>query len=253
MIRFFPAWLRYACLALVSVPPSLPQSFSTGETLSYGIEWRLINAGTARLSLAPQKGGPAPEWESKLHIESAGVVSRLYKLEDSYRVQMLDHFCVASSQFDAVEGKRHHLTKVTYDKSAHKATYLERDMLKNAVIKSAETDIPACVSDVIAGLYKLRTMHLEPGQSGQIQLSDGKKSVSARVEAQEREEITTKAGKYKTVCYEAFVFNGVLFKKNGRLQIWLTDDTRRIPVQLRARMPFPIGSITFQLEKEERS
>lgn len=253
MLRFSPVWLRCVCLALATASSSLPQPFSTGETLSYGIEWRLIAAGTARLSLVPQKRTQAPEWESKLHIESAGLVSKLYKLDDTYRVEMLDQFCAASSQLDAMEGKRHHETKVTYDKSARKATYLERDVLKNTVFKSAETEIPACVSDVIGGLYKLRSMHLEPGQSGQILLSDGKKSVSARVEAQEREEITTKSGKYKTVCYEAFVFNGVLFKKNARLQIWLTDDARKLPVQLRARMPFPIGSITFQLEKEERS
>ena len=55
------------------------------------------------------------------------------------------------------------------------------------------------------------------------------------------------------VRYEAFVFNGVLFKKSAKLEIWITDDQRTLPVQLRARMPFPIGTITFQLEKEERT
>jgi len=166
---------------------------------------------------------------------------------------MRDQFCATDSVFNAVEGKRHHETLVTFDRNAHKASYLERDLLKNAVIHRAETDIPACVNDVIGGLYKLRTIHLEPGQNAQLPVSDGKKSVSARVEAQDRELIQTKAGSFKTIRYEVFVFNGVLFKKSGRLQIWLTDDARHTPVQLRARMAFPIGSITFQLEKEERS
>jgi len=33
--------------------------------------------------------------------------------------------------------------------------------------------------------------------------------------------------------------------------IWLTDDSRRLPVQIRLRMVFPIGTVTLQLQKEE--
>jgi hypothetical protein len=96
-------------------------------------------------------------------------------------------------------------------------------------------------------------MNLQPGQSVQIPISDGKKSVSAKIDAQEREEVKTKLGTFKTIRYEASIFNGVLYKKNARLQVWLTDDARHLPVQFRARMPFPIGSITLQLEKDEHS
>ena len=231
--------------------PRSPFGFVPGESLSYGIEWRLIYAGSARLSFA-QRAAPA-QWQSKLHIESSGVVSRLYKLEDNYSVEMHDQLCASSSQFDAIEGHRQRQTKVSFDASAQKATYLERDVLKNSVIKTAETEIPSCVSDVIGGFYKLRTLNIQPGQSTQLAVSNGVKTVSAKVEALNKEEVTTKAGKFNTIRYEAFVFNGVLFKKNARLEIWLTDDARKIPVQLRARMPFPIGTITFQLEKDERS
>ncbi len=222
--------------------------------MSYSIEWRLIYAGSARLSLAYEKpAAHGSDWESKLHLESGGLVSKLYKLDDNYAVQLEDQFCAASSAFDAVEGSRHHETRVTFDRDAHKAHYQERDLLKNATIRTAETDIPVCVSDIIGALYKLRMMHLDPGQSTQISISDGKKSVAAKIEAQEREEVTTKAGAFHTIRYEAFVFNGVLYKKSARLLLWLTEDSRKLPVQLRARMPFPIGSITFQLDKEDRS
>jgi hypothetical protein len=263
MPRFLPLRLACACLALLAIPSSLPQAkpASVGnapglpaeETLSYSIEWRLIYAGSARLSFIRQKGSSAAAWESTLHLESGGLVSKLYKIEDNYKVDMQDQFCATGSIFDAVEGKKHHETKVTFDRTAHKAVYLETDLLKHAVIKSADTEIPPCVSDVIGGLFKLRTVRLEPGQSMQVALSDGRKSVSAKVEAQEREEVETKAGKFKTIRYEAYIFNGVLFKKSARLQFWVTDDTKRVPVQLRARMPFPIGTITFQLDKDERT
>ncbi len=262
MPRFVSKRLACACLVLLGIPNSLPQAkpavggvaaLPARETLLYSIEWRLIYAGSARLTFNQAQAAGPPEWESKLHLESAGLVSKLYKLEDNYRVEMQDGFCATSSEFDAAEGKRHHETKVTFDRNAHKATYLETDLTKHTVIKSADTEIPGCVSDIIGALYKLRTVHLEPGQSLQLPLSDGKKSVAAKVEAQEKEEVETKAGKFKTIRYEAYIFNGVLYKKNARLQLWMTDDNLHLPVQLRARMPFPIGTITFQLDKDDRS
>lgn len=246
-----------AGLALLALQPMYPQAspsgglgFTAGENLSYGIEWRLIYAGSARVSFRAKK--PGAEWEAKLHLESGGMISKLYKLEDNYSVEMQEAFCATSSKFDATEGRRRRETKVTFDRGTRKATYLERDLLKNTVIKTAEVEIPPCVSDIIGGFYKLRTLNVEPGQSTQLAISDGKKSVSARVDALDKEEVVTKAGKFKTIRYEAFVFNGVLYQKNAKLEIWLTDDVRRLPVQLRAKMPFPIGTITFQLEKEER-
>jgi hypothetical protein len=96
-------------------------------------------------------------------------------------------------------------------------------------------------------------LKLEPGQSTQLPISDGKKSVSARIEAQHREQLKVKAGTFSTIRHEAFVFNGILYTRKAQLLIWLSDDPRRLPVQIRVRMSFPIGSITLELEKEEHS
>jgi len=102
-------------------------------------------------------------------------------------------------------------------------------------------------------LYSLRTLNLQPGQTTQVAVSDGKKSVMARVEAQQREDLKTPAGTFKTIRYEAFLFNDVLYRRYGRLHIWLTDDARKLPVQIRVRLQFTIGTITLQLEKEEKT
>jgi hypothetical protein len=255
---------RLACacsILLVHTPQSFPQSKATGaaassfpsqESISYSIEWRLIYAGSARLTLDPKKSSK-PDWESKLHLESAGLVSKLYKLDDNYTAEMENQFCATSTDFNSIERNRHHQTTVMFDHTRGKASYVERDLLKNSVFKTAETDIPACVSDIIGGLYRLRSLKLEPGQSTLVPISDGKQTVSARVEAQQREQIRIKAGTYNTIRYEVFVFNGVLYARKAQLLVWLTDDTRRIPVQIRARMGFPIGSITLEMEKEEHS
>ena len=243
-------WWRW--LPLVCAVPAAPQSPTSPahETFHYNIEWRLITAGRASLRWTPpqQQGGLG---QATLHLESAGLVSKLFRVDDDYSVNLRQGFCAQSSQMSSLEGRRSHETHIVYDSAAHKATYLERDKLKNVVFLSKEIEIPPCVHDIIGGLFYLRTLNLEPGQSTEVPMSDGKKSVMARVEAQAREEIKTPAGTFKTIRYEAYLFNNVLYNRSAHLNVWLSDDSRRLPVQIRVRLLFTIGTMTWQLEKHE--
>jgi hypothetical protein len=263
---------RCACglVFLLGAPAGIPQSNpghsapvvtsagATGlpakETLYFGVEWRLVTAGKAKLSWSASPQGSQPGWQANLHLESTGLVSKLFKVNDDYSVNLAGGLCATSTHMIAREGKRERETKVTFDPASKKASYLETDLLKNSsVVASHEIDIPACVHDVVGGLYYLRTLSLEPGQTAQVPLSDGKKSVMVRVQCQGREEVKTVSGKRKTMVYEIFLFNNVLYRRSGHLHVWLTDDRLRVPVQIRVRLQFTIGTIIFQLEKEERT
>jgi hypothetical protein len=153
---------------------------------------------------------------------------------------------------DIHEGSRLRDARVTFDAEAKRASYLERDKTKNnAVILAKEIDIPPCVHDVVGGLFFIRTLNLEPGQSTQIPVSDGKKSVMVKVDAQAREDVKTPLGTFKTVRYEVGLFNGALYQRSAHVNLWLTDDRRRLPVQIKVRMTFTIGTITMTLDKHE--
>src|SRR5579862_4937198 len=129
----FRVWAKFAgvCLALSAAAPSLPQSrldgnptpvFPSKEELSYTVEWRLIYAGNAVLKVDPSGSGDGAPWQVKLHLESAGLVSKLYHLDDKYDVQMDSHFCASSSDLDSMEKNRHRETKVEFDRARGKAT-----------------------------------------------------------------------------------------------------------------------------------
>ena len=188
---------------------------------------------------------------AQMKLESEGIVSTLFKIHDLYSVDYDDPFCATSTMMDSFEGKRHHETSVTYDRFRNHATYLERDMLKEIVLHSSQIAVPNCVQEVITAFIKLRTMSVAPGQSIQLPMSDGRKSAAVKVEAQEREEVKTPAGSFQAIRYEANMLNGVIYSRKGRAFIWLTDDEQRLPVQIRLRMQFPIGTVTLQLAKEE--
>ncbi len=246
--RLLVLWLCFPLLSFQSNPPA---PHPPGEALTYSVEWRLITAGTAKLVWTPPRDEhPA---QARLHLESTGLVSKLFKVIDDYTVQMQDGFCATSVHMQANEGRRHREARVTFDHAARKASYLERDVTKNSVVERKEIDIPACVHDAVSGLYRLRSMRVPAGQTVQIPTSDGKKFVAAKVEAQEREQIKLDKRTYNTIRYEIFLFNDVLYRRKGRLFVWLTDDDRRLPVQIKVRLQFHIGTITLQLEKEETS
>lgn len=233
-------------------PQAAPPAPSPGhETLDYDVEWRLLNAGHAHLVWSPSpdvKNG----WETKLHLESAGIVSRFFHVDDDYTAQMTSNLCAVDSFMTAREGSRSRDTKVTFDAAAHKADYIEKDLKTNREVRK-ETEIPSCVHEVLGGLYRLRLMNLEPGKTSQIPVSNGKKVVYLRVESQRREDVKTPSGTRKTIRYEVFAFNDQLYNRSGHLHIWLTDDARKLPVQIEIRLQFAIGTITLRLNKETES
>jgi hypothetical protein len=238
-----------------SAGPSLllPGDASGGhEVLDYGIEWRLIPAGSAKMTWTSMPHSPVAANELRLHLESGGLVSRLFHVNDDYTATLSQSLCAQNSFLSAHEGNRNKETRVIYDAQNRKANYLEKDLNKNSTVVH-DADIPPCVHDVLGGLLVLRTLHLEPGKTVQIPISDGKKFVQAKIESERREDLTTAMGVRKTIRYEVFLFDNVLYKRAGHLHVWLTDDSRRLPVQIQVRLQFTIGTITLKLEKEERS
>jgi len=211
--------------------------------LSYEVEWRLIRAGNVVIEPSDS--------ESRIKIDSAGLVSTLFKINNIYTVHYAPSFCTTDSLLDSKEGKRHRQTSVTYDRSQNRAIFVERDLLKNEILRSTQTDIPNCVHDALGGMLVMRGLALEPGQYTQIPTSDGRRVAQVKIEAQEREEVTTPAGKFNTMRYEANLMNGVVYQRKGRVFVWLTDDANRTPVKIVLRLSFPVGTVTLQLQKEE--
>lgn len=232
-------------------PATAENGIPGSEELDYQIEWRLIPAGSAKLTWTLMPRASSSPNELRMHVESTGLVSRLYRVDDDYTAALGQNLCAQNSFIMAHEGNRNKETRVTYDSQMRKAFYIEKDLNKNLTIQH-DVEIPPCVHDVLGALLVLRTLHLDPGKTAQIPVSDGKKFVQVKVESERREELSTLMGERKTIRYEAFLFDNVLYKRSGHLHIWLTDDNARLPVQVQVRLQFTIGTITLKLEKEQK-
>jgi hypothetical protein len=235
-----------ALFLLALRPLGAQETAPSSEQLFYSAEWRFVKAGEVALGW---NGATA----SSLKLKTVGLVGRLYKVDNAYKAEFGPGHCILSSLLESREGKRHKETRVTFDRETLKAIYHEKDVGKDTPAVTKEIDIPACVHDVTGALELLRAKRPAPGTTWEIPISDGKKVVSARVDSVKKELVRTPLGQFPSTKYEAFLFNGVLYRRNGRLFVWISDDERRLPVQIRIQLPFYVGNVTLQLEKVERN
>lgn len=217
----------------------------SAERFEYTADWRFGTAGKVELHYQPSG--------AQLILKTVGFAHTLYEVDDRYSSEFNDAFCASTSFLHAEEGKKRLETRVLFNRLPGKAELVERDLAKDAVVKTQTIDVPPCVHDVVAGLARLRRMNAAPGQTLQLPISDGRKSVLVKIDAQQKESVQTPAGTFQTQRYEAFLFNGVLYRRKARLFIWISDDDRRVPVQIKIQLPFYLGSVTLQLTKEDKS
>jgi hypothetical protein len=241
--------MRLALLLCLSVPAIWAQipapPFAPGETLDYDISWRIFGAGKARMSLALDPTTP-PVWRATVEANSAGIVSRLYKVEDVFRSTFLNGtLCSRQILKNMNEGARHREIHIDFQEQRRMAVLRETDTARNRPVRQAENPIPPCAFDVVSALYYVRTQNLDPGKTFQVPLNDGGRTILIDVEVQGREEIKTPSGVFQTIRIEPQVFGGTLFKRSGRMQVWLSDDASHRLIQLKARLF--IGTITAVL------
>jgi hypothetical protein len=225
-----------------------PIRFPYPEALSYRVGWRMITAGSASLRLT---AAPSDGWQLNLDLTSAGFVNQLYHVLDHYKLLANGKFCGVTANLDAQEGKRHSLATLTFDNEKHKLVAITKDLAANTT-HTADLDIPPCTYDIAGALMTLRATQLDPGMKLMLPVTEGKKLASVKVEGLSREKLALNGKNYSSIRYETFIFNNVLYRRKGRLLVWLSDDSQRIPLRLRFIFGFPLGDITLELEKVEK-
>lgn len=228
------------------VPPRPTYHFPNGETYFYTAEWRLWNAGTASLRVGP----PGPDQRVFGTADSSGFVAVLYPVHDRFQAAFDPRtFCSLNVSKHTEEGFHKRDTLIRFDYARRKSV-LDETNLKSKEVKHTERDIPGCVTDVISGIFYLGSLPLLPDATYTFPLNDGGQTVDVKAHVEAREEIKTDAGTFQTIRVAPEATAGVV-KERGRIWIWYSDDDRRIPVQIRARMFW--GTLTFELQRIEKA
>ena len=181
---------------------------------------------------------------------STGLVAALYRVEDFFDSDFhpATH-CSYGLHKRIHEGRRQRDTRIRFDTARNLSLLEERDPSNpEQPAKHDSNPIEPCTQDVVSAIYFLRQMPLEVGRTFEFPINDGGKTYRVYVEVQAREDVKTGLGMIPAYRIEAKIFEG-LFRRKGRLFVWYSDDSRRLPIQMRAKIAW--GTLTGTLARIE--
>jgi len=236
-------------VASVSVPesrilaPARAYSLPTGKYV-FSVRWQLFNAGTSSVSM--QRSG------SSLHVtataDSAGFPDKIFHVHDLFHAEVDPRsFCTLHISKQNDEGPHRRDFNIALDYAQAKSKVDATD-LRTLETKHSEFDIPSCVTDVVSGFFYVASLPLAPGFSQTFPVNDNGKTIDARVEVESRETVKGPAGEFQTLRVKAEPISGPM-KGKAVLWVWFTDDSRRMPVQMKSKLGF--ATLSFQLQKAD--
>lgn len=234
-----------AVLAAGTDLSSLP--FRPGERLTYNVTWSVFQAGQVA-ALLEESGSDPADYQIVTTAQSHGIVSKLYTLNDAFKSRLDPQtMCSGGISKHVVEGRRRKQTEIVFDSGRKLAILDERNLAKvSEPPKHDEEPIPACVQDVVSAFYYLRTQPMHVGDRIDVPVNDGSKTTHVTVEVQSREQIETPIGARYAFRVEPAVFGpGSIYKRKGRMLIWFSDDSQRLPLRIKAMLS--VGTLTGTL------
>ena len=221
----------------IVVPPS-EHPFHAGESLHFSVQYGFIHAGSAWLEVPEVTDwNGVPCWRLVARAESNSFFDKVYRVRN--RIESLwDEKNRFSWRYfeDRHEGHYTANDTIVVDTATHTVRY-----------KNGQTyTIPPGAQDALSAFYFTRFQALPLGGSINFEYHASHKSAPMEVRVLGRDRVKTPAGRFDCIMIEPILKAGGIFKNNGRLVIWLTDDGRRMPVMMKSKVM--IGSISVVLQ-----
>lgn len=207
------------------------EAFGYGERLDYRVRYGFIIAGEGYLHILPKpifvNGRQC--YDVRYQVNSLKSLEWIYRVRDWYRT-VLDVDGIFPWEFEQ------HIREGNY-KRDFKAEF---DQEKNLVYAEGKTyKVPPYVHDITSAFYFVRTLPLGKFPKDTVfYLYNFYKDSTYRlgVKILGKQVVEVPAGKFRCVVVEPLVVEGGLFKSEGSIYIWVTDDDRKMPVKVAAKI-----------------
>ena len=247
-------WLLVAA-ATAQKPGPMP--FSAGETLSYEAKLSKIISGLpiADLTFVVSNGANG-ELQIKADAKSKGTLLKLAHYSFLYSfASAIDtaKFRINSTERKTTEKERVRNGEAKFDYGEKRVTYFETDPAEPMKApRKIASDIEDQTQDVVSGIYSLRLLPLAVGKKFDLTISDSGLVYDVPVRVAAREMQKTVLGNVWCFRVEPDLFGpGHMIEDKGKMSIWITDDTKRIPV--RSRIDTTFGRVEVRLRSVSTS
>ncbi|KAB2845987.1 MAG: DUF3108 domain-containing protein [Melioribacteraceae bacterium] len=215
------------------------EAFIVGEKLTFDVKYGFVTAGVAEMAIPKMKRISGRDaYHVTFQVNSLPSLDHLYRVRDRYETY-IDKEGLFPWRFEQ------HIREGGY-KRDFSAFFDQR----NGKAKTSEGsyDIPEYVNDIVSAFYLARTFDyskLKVGDKFNLQNFYKDKVYPLDVVYKGKETIDVGAGTFDCIIVEPLVQEGGLFKSEGNIIIWLSDDNLKIPIKVKTKVL--IGSIDAEL------
>ncbi len=231
-------------------------SFARGEELFYEAEFkkgllRGANIGEFRFSASPEQTAAGDPLRLVADVVSKGFFTKLAGIHFHEHVESI----VDPEQFSALrtnkldeQGKRVRTSDAIFDHEKHKVTWTERDPNQTQPPRITSLDFSEPIQDILSMIYFVRMQKLDVGRSFEIPVSDSGRVFRMTVAVAERKRIKCVLGRVSAIRIEPAMFGeGRMLRGEGKISIWITEDSRHLPVW--AHINLNVGTVDIRLKR----
>ncbi len=211
------------------------KAFTVGEKLTFDVKYGFVTAGVAIMAVPRLKRISGREvYNITFDVNSVPSFDWIYKVRDHY------------DTYVDVEGLfpwrfEQHIREGHYSRDF--SAFFDQ---RNGIAKTTggEYKIPRYVNDIVSAFYYARTLNFSKLKYGEtIQLKNFYKDsvYTLDVKYLGTDKATVPAGTFNCIVVEPIIVKGGLFKSEGSIFVWLTDDDLHLPVKVKTKVI--IGSI----------
>jgi hypothetical protein len=211
--------------------------FSVGELAQYDVKFGGLKVGSASTlvkGIEDVRGMPALHTIFRLN---GGTF--FYRVNDVFE-SWVDRETFSSLRFYQTQQEGTSDRAKRYEIYPDRGTYVEMD--KKPPREHAGVKDPL---DDGSFLFFVRTLDLEVGHTYESQRYFRPERNPIRVRVLRKETIDVPAGRFRCVVVQPVIKTAGIFSENGNAEVWLSDDSRHVLVQLKSRLSF--GSINLYL------
>jgi len=211
-----------------------------GEQLTFNVGWEFINAGSAVMKVNTPS-------DNTYQIHTDARTNKFLDIFKKVRDTIISNgVCVngkmQSTDFDLIQNERkyHAKKEARFDWQHNKVFYTQNK-------KTDSYDVAAGHLNVIDAFFRVRSAKLIAGQTLSIPVFDSRKTYDVVVTVGKKKKLLRApwGGHVECISIEPMLKTEGIFSSKGKLKIWVTNDSRHIPMKLVAKIK--IGHIVGTL------
>ncbi|MFN3560975.1 MAG: DUF3108 domain-containing protein [Chloroherpetonaceae bacterium] len=220
-------------------------AYKVGERLKYSIKYGMIKAVNTEIAVVKDTVVRGREcYKIEYKARTVPMFDNFYRVDDRYET-----FIDKQGQFP--HSFKQQIREGKYERDEWMEFFHEQGIAKS-LIHNQEFKMVPYAQDILSAYFYTRTLNLRAMKDGSIielnNVSD-KEVIPLKIKIRNRDLLETELGVFRTIVIEPIVQGVGLFKSDGQILIWMTDDENKIPIRIKIKVI--VGSLSADIESME--